>query len=102
MTNEDLIRAFKNGSTKGIASHLYIKGNDLINYSTVIAFRDENGKFHLNIRKYKSSTSKIQNYCKHILDTDIVEEYEGPSCYLWNGGYQGAPQIKAREVYGDE
>lgn len=99
MTNYELIRKFKNGATKGIAGHLYIKGDELINYSTVIAYRDENGKFHLNTQYYSRTTSKIQNDCKTLLDTDIVEEYEGNSTYLWNAGYVGAPTIKAKEVY---
>ena len=96
MTNQELIRKFKNGATKGIASHLYIDGDNLINYSTVIAYR-KNGKFYLNNRRYSASTSKIQSYCRNILD--IEEEYEGEDCYLWNAGYQGAPQIKAKDVY---
>lgn len=99
MTNHGLIKKFKDGATKGIAGHLYIKGDELINYSTVIAYRDENGKFHLNTQYYSRTTSKIQNDCKTLLDTDIVEEYEGNSTYLWNAGYVGAPTIKAREVY---
>lgn len=99
MTNYELIKKFKSGATKGIAGHLYIKGNELINYSTVIAYRDENGKFHLNIHSYSRTTAKIQNYCKYILDTDIIEEYEGERAYLWNAGYQGAPNIKAKDVY---
>lgn len=99
MTNYELIRKFKDGATKGIAGHLYIKGDELINYSTVIAYRDENGKFHLNTQYYSRTTSKIQNYCKTLLDTDIVEEYEGSRTYLWNAGYMGAPTIKAKDVY---
>jgi len=99
MTNYELIKEFKKGATKGIAGHLYIKGNELINYSTIIAYRDDNGKFHLNVKKYSRTTSKIQNYCKYVLDTDIIEEYEGERAYLWNGGYMGAPTIQAKEVY---
>lgn len=96
MTNRDLIRNFRNGATRWVASHLYINGDELINYSTVIAYRKD-GKFYLNNRKYSASTSKIQSYCRQILD--IAEEYEGDSCYYWNAGYQGAPQIKAKDVY---
>lgn len=97
MTNRDLIKEFKNGATKGVASHLYIKGDELINYSTVIAYRKD-GKFYLNSRKYSQSTSKIQNYCREILD--IAEEYEDENhCYYWNAGYMGAPQIRAKDVY---
>ena len=96
MTNQELIREFKNGAVKGVASHLYIKGDELINYSTTIAYRKD-GKFYLNAKKYSPSTSKIQSYCRSILD--IEEEYEGEPCYLWNAGYMGAPQIRAKEVY---
>ena len=99
MTNENVIREFKRGATKGMACHLYIKGNELINYSTVLAFRDENGGFHVNTRKYSSTTSKIQNYILSILADEIVEKYEGESCYYWNYGYVGAYRIKASEVY---
>lgn len=99
MTNYELVRKFRDGATKGIAGHLYIKGDELINYSTVIAYRDDNGKFHLNVKKYSRTTSKIQQDCKYLLDTDIVEEYEGERTYLWNAGYVGAPTIKAKEVY---
>lgn len=99
MTNYELIRKFRDGATKGIAGHLYIKGDELINYSTVIAYRDENGKFHLNTQHYSRTTSKIQQDCKYLLDTNIIEEYEGNPTHLWNGGYQGAPTIKAKEVY---
>lgn len=99
MTNFDLIKEFNNGATRGVASHLYIKGNELVNYSTVIAWRDANGGIHLNKRKYSTTTSKIQSkiacYC------NVVEEYDGEPCYYWNYGYCGAPQIKAREVYGE-
>lgn len=99
MTNYELIKKFKNGATKGVSGHLYIKGNELINYSTVIAYRDENNKFHLNTKKYSRTTTTIQNDCRYVLDRDIVEEYEGESCHLWNYGYTGAPNIRAREVY---
>ena len=97
MTNNDLIRAFNQGATRGIASHLYIKGAELINYSTVIAWRDINVGVHLNKRKYSSTTSKIQSAVARICN--VVEEYDGEPCYYWNYGYMGAPQIKASEVY---
>lgn len=96
MTNKELIINFKNGATRGVASHLYIKGNNLINYSTVIAYR-KGKKFYLNKKYYSKSTNKIQVACRNILD--IEEEYEGEPCYLWNCDYQGAPQILAKDVY---
>ena len=99
MTNYELIRKFRDGATKGISGHLYIKENKLINYSAVIAYRDDNGKFHLNTKHYSKTTSKIQHYCKILLDTNIVEEYEGERVSLWNAGYMGAPTIRAKDVY---
>ena len=94
MTNQELIREFKNGRTRGIAGHLYIKDNKLINYKTTIAYRDENGKFHLNSRHYTASTSTIQNYCRYILDP--IEEYIGEDFIKLDPGVK---TIKAGEVY---
>ena len=75
MKNKDLIRKFKEGSTKGIAGHLYIKENELIHYRTVIAYRDSENNFHLNNRHYTQSTTIIQNYCRDILNP--IDEYYG-------------------------
>lgn len=96
MSNKEVIRAFGRGATKGLACHLYIKGNELINYDTVLAWRDENGGFHVNIRKYRVSTSKIQSQILYELDTKIVEKYEGKSCTYWDSGCRA---IRASEVY---
>ena len=86
MTNYDLIKSFRNGATSGDGSHLYIRGNDLYNYKTVIAHRDEEGNMHLNIRWYSRTTTTLQNYCKKIFGSLIVEEYEGPECTKQNYG----------------
>ena len=103
MTNQELIRNFVNGATRGIASHLYIRGNELVNYSTVLAKRitDENGnvKFLMNIKRYSVSTSKIQNYLRAELTGENVEYFEGENCYYWNMGYTGADTIKVSDVY---
>lgn len=42
-------------------NNLYIEDNKLINYNTVIA-QIEGDKMYLNMTKYSSSTSRIQNY----------------------------------------
>ena len=99
MRNQEVIRAFGRGATKGLACHLYIKGNELVNYSTVLAWRDENGGFHVNTKKYSVTTSKIQSQILYELADKIVEKYEGESCYYWNCGYVGANTIRASEVY---
>ena len=90
----DVIRMFNYGATKGIASHLYIKGNKLINYDTVIAYRDNEGRIFLNVKKYTASTSKIQELCKKVFDN--MYEYEGEDFIKLEAG---VPKIKASEVY---
>ena len=100
MRNIEVIRAFKNGATKGLACHLYIKGNELINYSTTLAWRDENGGFHVNTKKYSVTTSKIQSAIMSELGEKIVEKYVGENpYYYWNYGYQGAEPIRASDIY---
>ena len=100
MTNQDLIKKFVNGGTKGIASHLYIRGNELVNYSTILAIRTDDG-FKVNIRKYSRSTTNIQTLLLGAIcqANKKIEEYEGEPCYYWNYGYVGAETIKARDVY---
>lgn len=39
MKNIDLIRKFAQGAMYGTGSNLYIAGNDLVNYKTIIASR---------------------------------------------------------------
>lgn len=84
MTNRDIIENFKNGATRGIACHLYIKGNELINYSTTIAIRKDNGKFAINKSKYSATTSKIQAMIRRTLGDLIDEEFIGKSAVIWN------------------
>jgi hypothetical protein len=72
MTNYDLIVAFINGSTKGKASNLYIEGDALVNYWTVIARRVE-GVIVMNSHKYSVTTSKIQNYIRRASGNKRIE-----------------------------
>lgn len=60
MKNADVVSKFLNGETRGKAGNLYIEGDKLINYFTVIAQRI-NGVVHINTTKYSMSTTKIQN-----------------------------------------
>lgn len=80
MKNVDLIRKFRNGATSGKCGNLKIIGNCLINYSTIIAQRVENG-IKLNTRKYSRTTSIIQNTIKN--ECNVVEEYIGEVAYIW-------------------
>jgi len=91
MTNQTIITNFINGATSGhtpmreIQDYYYttkgctlsIAGNELINYTTVIATRDGD-TILLNNKKYSRTTSKIQSLIKRIaLSNDkIVEEIE--------------------------
>lgn len=71
MTNIELIKAFNRGAKKGGSGgrlygdyNLRIEGDNLVNYSTIIAKREENGAIILNAHKYSRTTSKIQNYIR--------------------------------------
>ena len=80
MKNVDLIRKFGNGATSGKCGNLKIDGNNLINYSTVIAQRVTNG-IKLNVRKYSRTTSKIQSTIRS--ECNVVSEYIGEVAYIW-------------------
>lgn len=72
MKNIDVIKLFVNGETKGKTKNLKIEGNDLINYSTIIARRTEKG-FEVNSTRYSVSTSTIQNALKRELNGNFKE-----------------------------
>lgn len=61
MKNVDVIKNFVNGSTKGKTANLYIEGDKLFNYNTCIAQRVDNNNMIVNMTKYSTSTSTIQN-----------------------------------------
>lgn len=72
MKNIDIIKKFVNGETKGKTTNLYIQGDSLINYSTIIAKRTDKG-FLVNSTKYSQSTSTIQNALKRELQGNYTE-----------------------------
>ena len=81
MTNIDLIKKFSKGATRGGSGgrlygryNLRIEGDNLVNYSTIIAKRVENNGVILNKKKYSRTTSKIQSYIRNYCH--IVEEVE--------------------------
>ena len=45
---------------------LQTNGTDLINYTTKIAYFDNNNILHLNKTKYSATTSKIQNQLERL------------------------------------
>lgn len=79
MTNQEVITRFLNrekGATNkrkilnGVFYYegrtLQTDGTDLINYTTKIAYFDNDNILHLNRTKYSATTSKIQNQLKQL------------------------------------
>lgn len=74
-TNSEVVRAFFNH--KPLSSHdgnLKTTPNTLINYSTIIAYY-ENNTYYINISKYSRTTSKIQTLIKRYLQGHNIENY---------------------------
>lgn len=71
MRNADVITAYIT-RTKARNLNLRSSGNELINYDTVISYR-ENGKFFLNVRKYSNTTTKIQNEIRRQANMTGIE-----------------------------
>lgn len=92
MTNQEVITRFLNrerGQTNkrqilnGVFYYegrtLQTDGTDLINYSTKIAYFDNDNILHLNRTKYSATTSKIQNKLERLAlaqDKKIIEYTE--------------------------
>ena len=54
---------------------LKTNGLELINYSTRIAYH-QNNKLYINISKYSRTTSKIQSQLKELAYNNNIVEYE--------------------------
>ena len=65
MRNAEVVKSFINGWGSGKGSNLYIDGDKLINYRTVIAER-RRGKILINKRHYSKTTSTHQNRLKRF------------------------------------
>ena len=76
MKNIEVIKLFVNGEVKGRTKNLFIKGNNLINYSTIIAKRTDKGLIEVNNTKYSQSTSTIQNALKRELQANSIQYVE--------------------------
>ena len=92
MTNQEVINKFLNrerGQTNKrqiLNGYYYYEGRtlqtdgtDLINYSTIIAYFDNNNILHLNKTKYSATTSKIQYHLERLAlaqDKKIIEYTE--------------------------
>lgn len=92
MTNQEVITRFLNrekGATNkrkilnGVFYYegrtLQTDGTDLINYTTKIAYFDNDNILHLNKTKYSATTSKIQNQLERLAlaQNEKIIEYTG-------------------------
>lgn len=102
MTNNDFIREYIRGERSAAAyCHLGYCGNILINYSTALC--EINRAEHtavVNVRKYSTTTSKIQNRLLYELEAAgfQIEKVEGEPARYWNYGYMGAPNLTTADV----
>ena len=61
--NNDFIEYFvRGGRDQKNCNNLHIRGDKLFSYNTVIAQVGEDGYLYINMTKYSTSTSRIQNY----------------------------------------
>lgn len=74
MRNNDLIREFINGATTGKGSNLEIKGQELVNYTTTIAFRTHKGDILLNRHDYSRTTKVHQNRIAYETPSRLLAE----------------------------
>lgn len=85
MSNKEVIERFLNkraGHTPTritmdgyVSQTLKSNGLELINYSTRIAYHQDN-KLYINIHKYSRTTSKIQNQLKYMASKFEIVEYD--------------------------
>ena len=73
MTNLEVIKNFVNGKDAHTANVRSVCGK-LINYSTILAERLEDGSFIMNMTKYSPTTSKVQFYIRQELKGRKVKQ----------------------------
>ena len=86
MNNIELIKKFLNKQLGHTPTRITMNGYkeqtlktnglELINYSTRIAYHQDN-KLYINISKYSKTTSKIQSQLKELASGFEIVEYEG-------------------------
>lgn len=88
MKNNDFLRQYVVGDyVQGAHGRMAYKDGRLISYSTPICDIDRrNKKAVVNVRKYSSTTSRMQNYLLHFLEVNgyEIERYEGADAYMWD------------------
>lgn len=74
-SNKNVINDFINGKAYSHNTNLRVgcMGDRIINYSTTLAQKTDNGKVIFNATKYSVSTSKIQSWLRYaIKDVDLI------------------------------
>ena len=73
MRNQEVISEFVNFAESAATANIRSTGDKLFNYETCIAQR-HGGKIIVNVTRYSSTTSKIQNYLlRELSDYDVIE-----------------------------
>ena len=73
MRNQEVISKFVNFAESASTANVRSNGDKLFNYGTCIAQRHE-GKIIVNVTRYSTTTSKMQNYLRRELsDYDVIE-----------------------------
>lgn len=75
MKNANLVEEFVLGSTEGSGSHLHIEGDDLVNYTTVIARRYQKA-IVVNTYYYSQTTNRNIRYVKKSARANDIEIIE--------------------------
>lgn len=79
MKNIEVIQAFVNGDENAKTKNLYIEGDRLMNYDTCLAERfellDGTLRFIVNISKYSTTTTTIQNKLINYLPEDPMNQF---------------------------
>lgn len=88
MRNRDFLEQYVEGNiVKAAHGRMAYKDGRLISYNTVICDIDRYHKTaRVNVRKYSSTTSRMQGQLLAILSRENyeVEEYVGEEAYIWD------------------
>ncbi len=104
MTNKAVCEAYAAGNVKSaVACHCGFYGDYFYSYSTLIAVIDRNAKtVFVNSRKYSHTTGRQKSALMNALYNAgyTVYEFIGQNANYWNMGYQGAENLKEKDVFG--
>ena len=88
MTNRDFLKMYVDGEiTQGAHGRMAYKDGRIISYETPICdLKRSEKKAYLNVRKYSTTTSKMQNTLTALLEDAgyDIETYVGQDAYIWD------------------